>query len=237
VSDESLRSLAELEGSAPTAPLDQIKLGDGWWDAAENVDAAYRAALRQRAAHWYRLAAPRLEGGLEKLVAERRIQELEAAQNDGWRVIFRASSPALWNTAVDSEEAYAVPLAEVPESVKFLRLRRTDSDQHVILPIGKTLLAEGGAISQRLLWRNEIDRDGVQFLGAANSALMVSTAGQPYIGNEGRASYAGWGFGGLWQNPTGRSVSWAGMPLTDVEIEIAIKSEDLSPEEAKALLR
>jgi hypothetical protein len=24
---------------------------------------------------------------------------------------------------------------------------------------------------------------------------------------------------------------WAGMPLTDVEIEIAIKSEDLSPEE------
>jgi hypothetical protein len=197
----------------------------------------YRPALRKRAAHWYRLAVPKLEGGLEKLVAERRIQELESAQNDGWRVIFRGTSPALWNTAVDSEQAFAMPLADVPEGVKFLRLRRTDTDQQIFVTISKTLLADGGAISQRALWRSEVDRGGVQFLGAASISLPVSSAGQPYIGTMGRMAYAGWGFGGLWQDPAGRSVSWAGQLLSDVELEFALKSEDLSPEEQKLLLR
>ncbi|MEQ8785487.1 MAG: LamG domain-containing protein [Pirellulaceae bacterium] len=245
--DESLRTLALLESDAPADPGKQVQLGDGWWDAsaaatssesAPTIAAVYLPAMQRRAMHWYRLAVPHLEADdLGKLVAERRLREYETAQNDGWRVIFRGGSPALWNTKVDNEQAFAVPLDEVADTIKFLRLRRTDTGQLVILPITKELLASGGLLSQNLMWTTSTDSGGVPFLGAAAGGLPVSTAGQPYLGTKDKSAFGGWGFGGLWQDAAGRSFSWAGQLVTDAELEISVKSEALSVDEAKLLIR
>ena len=196
----------------------------------------YQPALQRRAAHWYELALPEL-AGLEQMVAKRRLLELETAANDGWRVVFRGTEPAHWNTTIDQHDAFAIALDDVADSIKFLRLRQTGSGQFIVVPITKDLLASGGAISPRLMWHVDISRrNKSSFLGIANNAFQV-TDGQPYVYSESRNGYAGWGFGGVWKQPQGRAISWAGQVLGDVQIEISVKSDNLSPDEQRALLR
>jgi len=70
-SDASLRQLAITEIGTPTAPEDQKKLGDGWWDfAAVHVKLAWKSS-KQRAAHWYREALARLDGPAKAEIQKR----------------------------------------------------------------------------------------------------------------------------------------------------------------------
>ncbi len=65
-SDLDLRSLAQWELTQPLQATEQVKLADAWWDLAElrqgAKDNSEEKALRERAAYWYRLAMPGLEG-------------------------------------------------------------------------------------------------------------------------------------------------------------------------------
>ena len=77
--DEKLKALAVKELKGVSGADAQAALGDGWWDLAENEEAA-----KQRADYWYRRALPGLTG-LAREKVERRIGEVakDAAQDSG----------------------------------------------------------------------------------------------------------------------------------------------------------
>ncbi len=71
-SDASLKELAATDMQKPTAPAEQKKLGDGWWDlAGSKVGATWKGSL-QRAVYWYRKAVaidPNMKTELEEKLA------------------------------------------------------------------------------------------------------------------------------------------------------------------------
>src|SRR5262249_11506693 len=75
-SDENLNTLAEKDLAKPTDGGERVSVGDGWWELAETeVVKARKAKIRQRAAYWYRLARPSLQGlALTKI--DRRLESL-----------------------------------------------------------------------------------------------------------------------------------------------------------------
>ena len=76
-SDPELQRLAKLELTSPVDAGAQAALAEAWWELGEKSVPAMRAKLRNRALHWYRLAAPALEGPA-KAKADRRIADAAA---------------------------------------------------------------------------------------------------------------------------------------------------------------
>jgi hypothetical protein len=72
--DESWRRLAKDDLAGPTAAAARLALADGWWDLAETRAEPVKAALRGRAATWYRLALPSLEGAGKSRVVRRLVE-------------------------------------------------------------------------------------------------------------------------------------------------------------------
>jgi hypothetical protein len=76
-SDAVLKDLALKELGQVTKPDEQIELGDGWWDLAEEEEGTERQQLRERARYWYLRAFPR-STGLVKVKLARRLEGVEA---------------------------------------------------------------------------------------------------------------------------------------------------------------
>jgi hypothetical protein len=60
-SDSQLADLARQDLSAPQNPKAMLKLADAWWNLPDSLQAPQRRS-RQRAAHWYGVALPQLQG-------------------------------------------------------------------------------------------------------------------------------------------------------------------------------
>jgi hypothetical protein len=77
--DKGLHMLA-LGGNTPalkemkkvTEPLDQVRVGDGWWELAETKNGGVAKNIRIHAIKWYRLALPKLPPGLVRQKVEKR---------------------------------------------------------------------------------------------------------------------------------------------------------------------
>lgn len=76
-SDEKLRQLAELERQADQGGKSLLALADGWWAVGESESGLAKANARRRAADWYLLALPDLDG-LRAAAARKRIEEVDA---------------------------------------------------------------------------------------------------------------------------------------------------------------
>jgi hypothetical protein len=229
--DDQLRRLAEKEAAGVIEAAEQLDLGNDWWKAAENAEDHVADALRDRAAKWYRLAVPHLSG-VDQEQAQRRLQQLTMAENEGWLVVFRAASVSYWNTKIDDSDAYAVPLDAVKQEVKFLRIQRTDTGHFVIVPMNLQALQAGGPISPTLLWRN-----AAPLVGIASSRLQVDQ-GEPFIasGAKKKTAYGGWGFGQVWGD-VGSVSCWQGRPAAGVTFEFSVKATPLTRAEQTGLLR
>ncbi len=70
---------AQAELSAPAQPVEQVALGDRWWNLADSEEAPWSDAARRRAVHWYERAAPLL-AGLEAQRVTARIDQTAAPQ-------------------------------------------------------------------------------------------------------------------------------------------------------------
>ncbi len=75
-SDAELRQLAQREFSPPSEPNEQMKLADAWWALAQARQGEERDSWLLRAGYWYDRAHPKLSSGLERLKAEKRLEEL-----------------------------------------------------------------------------------------------------------------------------------------------------------------
>jgi hypothetical protein len=76
--DPVLSWLGRREGSAGQGAAAQLALANGWWDAADGQNETVAAAMRERAAQWYRQAAPALTG-LSGRLALRRAAKIPSA--------------------------------------------------------------------------------------------------------------------------------------------------------------
>ncbi len=73
-SDADLRSLAEKDLASPTAAAEQMAVGDGWWDVAQNETGLPRAHVATRSAYWYQKARGSVSG-LTAVKLDQRIRE------------------------------------------------------------------------------------------------------------------------------------------------------------------
>ena len=76
--NEKLKSLASADLAAPQRVSSQVKLGDDWWEYAEELSGLEQKQSKIRAVHWYEQALPYVTG-LEKRKIEVRIQEMDSA--------------------------------------------------------------------------------------------------------------------------------------------------------------
>jgi len=72
--EEPWRRLAKEDLVRPSAAAARLALADGWWDLAETQAEPVKAALRGRAATWYRLALADLQGDDKSRVVRRLVE-------------------------------------------------------------------------------------------------------------------------------------------------------------------
>jgi formylglycine-generating enzyme required for sulfatase activity len=163
-----------------------------------------------------------------------------------WVVLFRSNSPLDWGKPVGAEDNpsanYALVSENFPNIIRYVRLKRMDTQQSVIVPLRTELLVERrdeGRYRWQPLTPQSIRGLG-SLLGVFDTALTVqedkATFDTIVVGATPTLKmYSGWGFGVLWgQNIQG--YAWAGRPIRKTTFEIAVKEGELSPDEKRFLL-
>jgi hypothetical protein len=163
-----------------------------------------------------------------------------------WTVIFRGDDPKSWNTDSGDESAdngFAIALKSAPKTVHYLRLKRMDSGDAVIVAITRLQLGRSGGIQGDLIWTGNSGVRGpadnqCRLLGIARKSwptgdgdLLVNRAR-----GEADKGYRGWGFSKAASSDTTQTYSWNGDPIGKTIFEIAVTDDDLTEEERKLLL-
>lgn len=164
----------------------------------------------------------------------------EVAQSSGvgkWTVIFRSNDPADW---LAGKKRDCPKLEDIPDDFKYLRLKRMDTSQAIIIPLTKAALNKSD--------RDRDDRDKPWWHG---SNRFDSKAYHLGIGNPEWSAKSkticvtvdgghsrGWGFGHKAFTNDGQYASWAGEEIRNrrVEFEIAVTKGPLALFEEKLIL-
>ncbi|MEI6239029.1 MAG: hypothetical protein WCR51_01435 [Planctomycetia bacterium] len=237
--DAALSAVAAAEARAAT-PEAQLAVADAWATYAEKAPVNEREPIRDHAAEIYTEVIPTLTG-LAKVRAEKALDDVLAASQstkDGnaWLVVFRSDNPKIWNTeSRDDPRNFAVPLDSLPQTIRFVRIRRSNG-QTVIAPISKQTI---GSLSRgpRYGWEgSKPERFGALLLGIIdNEANVHQKTGEVGIVDSGQDCRSGWGFG-IRINHGNQAVCWAGKWIPTEPLEIAVAKRPLSPDEQKLLL-
>jgi hypothetical protein len=159
-----------------------------------------------------------------------------------WTVLFRADDPTAWDT--DSRGArFAVPLSKAPATIRYLRLRRMDTREALIVQVDRSQLrtAPKRAPDRGAWWNGTAKYDwGGRHLGIAEAPRHKFPNFQDYIAvmNEGWDVFVGSGFGHkcFRNEQAGQCYSWRGKEIPRTVFEIAVTNEPLSPQEQACLL-
>src|SRR5688572_367596 len=129
-----------------------------------------------------------------------------AADGD-WTILFRGDDPTLWNTdgggGDTAAENYAIKLEKTPQAVRYLRLKRLDTGDAVIIPAPRDVVVRRGDLAgKQYFWNGASDvimRDGTthRLLGLAYKSWNAERAGQHHVNRwqrRGDAGWRGWGF-------------------------------------------
>ena len=161
-----------------------------------------------------------------------------------WKVLLRSKRPRFWNTERNNGDGYAVSLSAAPNDIRYLRLRRMDTKEFVIIPITKESLkkrylpASGG-----YGWMGENSEVyGRLQLGIFDASELRRNEGDVVVarGNQYDTGYPGYGFGyviGKYPKKPTPVYIWNKSALRDpVGFEFAVTAHELTPGERKFLL-
>jgi serine/threonine protein kinase len=162
-----------------------------------------------------------------------------------WTVLFRSDDPAVWDTDSPGER-FAIPLKRAPEDIRYLRLRRMDTEEFLIVPISYNLLDSAAKGSRQTHWWNGTNKNehGGRHLGIAEEPLkkfpfntnLISVMNSPE--EVGWHVYTGSGFGHKCQHDAeGQCYCWRGAQIPKTVFEVAVTAEPLTPEEQRWLLQ
>lgn len=186
--------------------------------------------------------APRLDEA-QRISSAKKAAEAEAAPRDGlrqdgeWTVLFCSRDPFAWNTDsnVVGEDHYAVVVTKASREIRFLRLRRKDTGDTVVIPISKERLATS-SVKGRYGWDGtKTVGSGAPHLGIADTEKICQVSDGGRIMVSGALNAMGWGFGHKIHVNDRLYFSWACAEIEPTVFEIAVKARGLSTVE-KALL-
>jgi len=237
--DAALAAVASVEARATTTST-RLAAADAWAKYAEKAVAADKEPIRDHAAEIYAGIIPTLTG-LAKVRAEKALDDVLAASQstkDGgaWIVIFRSDNPKLWNTdSQDDPRNFAVPLDTLPQTIRFVRIRRGNG-LAVISPISKQTIG-GSSRGPRCGWAgSKEERFGGTLLGIIDKeANVYQQTGEVALVDSGRDCYSGWGFGTRINHGT-QAVCWEGKFIATEPLEIAVAKRPLTADEQKLLV-
>jgi hypothetical protein len=157
-----------------------------------------------------------------------------------WRVLFRSNRPELWNTNTQTGDDFAIPLRSTPADTRYLRLRRMDTGEAIIIPMSRGRIGRVDPPGRKARWNGEGKDDfGGYHLGIAEGAVARFMEGQGTIGvlMDGWDANPGSGFGHAHHIENGgQRFSWRGKELSPTVFEVAVTTGELSGAE-RAWLR
>lgn len=217
-------------GQAIEAAIHDFELGNQ--SALQAYEEGLQDALQSAMRSGDLPEAEAINAALERV--QTRLDAMASARQ--WVVLFRSANPADWDTAVEEDGRFAIPLARAPQDARFVRLRRMDDERYVILEVSTEALGQDGDGAQFTWVGGKTLNEGGVHLGIDNAAwkLTFRDGGRIMVSN--RRSTAGWGFGHKVHTNDVQYWSWAGQEIPETVFEIAVTSRELSEAERKALL-
>ena len=147
-----------------------------------------------------------------------------------WTVIFRSDDPSVWLT--DGENS--VPLRKISNRLKYVRLKRCDTDEYVILAVRKAEMDVAGGTDARYVWSgSRVPYGDSRALGIADN---LTNAKRPRHQIAVMRDKCGWGFGHKTFAQIAQYYSWDRQEIPRTVFEIAVSHSPLTAEEEKALL-
>jgi hypothetical protein len=160
-----------------------------------------------------------------------------------WTILFRADDPSVWdkNAKGAKGEQIAIPLKFAPATFRYLRLRRMDTGEALILPLTRNQLQNGkpGAPEAAFWWNGTAKEEWKgRHLGIVQAPRHKFPAPKDMIAvmNDGWDGFTGSGFGHKCFVNDGQYYCWRGKEIPRTVFEIAVSDGPLSPEEARCLV-
>jgi hypothetical protein len=161
-----------------------------------------------------------------------------------WTILFRSDDPSRWgkNAKNAGGEQIAIPLKYAPESMRYLRLRRMDTGEAQILPMGIEQLENGkpGGKEDAFWWNGSaVHGWGGLHLGIVQSPRYKwpdVPRNRILVMNEGWDAFVGSGFGHKCGVNDGQYYCWRGKEIRRTVFEIAVSVGPLSPTEKRDLV-
>lgn len=154
---------------------------------------------------------------------------------DGWTILFRSDNPMLWNIAVRNKDSYAVPMASAGK-FKYVRMRRMDTKDEVIIPVSRFGTPERPANHSYLREDKCVNRNGF-CLGIVDMRAPADSGRVPVMDCTTAGNFSGWGFGFWGQGRERQGYLWEGEPIDPTVMEIAVTNRELTDAEQKALIK
>jgi hypothetical protein len=161
-----------------------------------------------------------------------------------WTILFRSDDPSVWNKDAKNSkgEQVAIPLKYAPEDVHYVRLRRMDTGDALILPITRDQLQNGKPHDpEAAFWWNGSAKEEYQ---ARHLGIVEGTRykfpvakGTVCVMPDGFDCFAGSGFCHKASVIDTQYYCWRGKEIPRTAFEIAVTEGLLSPEEKHCLLK
>ena len=121
-SDSTFRQLARQELAAEPTEIESLaKLADAWWDLAQLQTDEGKEQLARHAGQLYKIALPKLSGGLRKALVERRLEELASPKRVIAETVSQKSEKAAGEALKPGE---VLPLGRLVDLLPLVDLKR-----------------------------------------------------------------------------------------------------------------
>jgi hypothetical protein len=165
----------------------------------------------------------------------------KAGDQRRWQILFRSKNPALWNTDTQTAADFAQPLRSTPPNTRYLRLRRMDTGEAIIISMTRGRIAgvdhQGQGPTVR--WNGSgKDEHGGYHLGIAEGQAVKWLKGDGVIAilMDGWDANQGSGFGHAHNvKNSGQRFAWLGKEIKPTAFEVAVTTADLTEAERKWL--
>ena len=160
-----------------------------------------------------------------------------------WTILFRSDDPSAWDRDAKGTrgEQIAIPVKYAPANTRYVRLRRMDTREALILTLTPDQLQNGkpGAAETAFWWNGTAKEEWKgRHLGIAQTPRHKFPAPRNMIAvmHEGWDVFTGSGFGHKCFVNDGQYYCWRGQEIRRTAFEIAASDGPLSPEETRRLV-
>jgi hypothetical protein len=171
-----------------------------------------------------------------------RSDETNKGGEERWTVLFRSDDPRRWNMDCDGQD-YAITLQRAPALIHYLRLRRMDTKEVLILPLSRAQLDKPTQPVEPKghSWNGTAKEEwGARHLGIAESPRhrFPIPDGMMTVLSEGWDGWTSSGFAHkAFKDRTGQYYAWRGQQIPRTAFEIAVTDKPLTAEEERCVLK